>query len=58
MYPAELPVPRRPLASLKDVQEIHNDGEHTVSGHCVKAMACDPFGHPVLAATPDNKVTI
>lgn len=55
MYPADLKPPNKHLADLSDIQDMDDVTKQTVTGHCIKAMISDPYGHPVFAAI-DMKV--
>ena len=57
MYPVEPVPPSKKLASLLTVKDIEEEHKQIISGHCIKAMVSDPYGHPVFAVT-DGKVTI
>jgi len=55
MYQAEIRIPQTQLPSLAYIKDISQHTRFDVTGHCIKDMTCDPYGHLVFA-TSDVKV--
>ncbi|XP_067943483.1 uncharacterized protein [Watersipora subatra] len=55
MYPVEPIPPDRKLASLTQIKDIEDVHKKIISGYCIKAMASDPYGHPIFAVQ-DGKI--